>query len=122
GQGYALARPMPMEALPDWLANQQYHGSRAVPKTALGALAGELRWEEQLVALPADPEFWARHAQPNCGPGEYLHREERAPACAAMHETMHAAAMAGPSDPLYRRERHAFLALLTEHVLGEERV
>jgi len=121
GQGYALARPMPMEALPDWLANHRYHGSRAVPKTALGALAGELRWEEQFVALPADPAFWARHAQPHCGPGEYLHREERAPACAAMHETMHAAAMAGPSDPLYRQERHAFLALLTEHVLGEER-
>ncbi|WP_153021711.1 EAL domain-containing protein, partial [Rhodanobacter sp. FW510-T8] len=119
GQGYALARPMPVDALPAWLADHRWgQGSAAWPQTGLGALAGELRWEEQFIALPAEPAFWARHAQVNCDPGEYLQRPGLDAAMNAGHRTMHVAAMAGPFDPGYRREREAFLALLVEHVLG----
>jgi hypothetical protein len=117
GQGYALARPMPADALPAWLAWYRCGQDSAWPRTGLGALAGELRWEEQLIALPAEPAFWARHAQVSCGPGEYLHDMDLA-VLNASHEAMHRAALAGPSDPGYRHEREAFLALLVEHVLG----
>lgn len=121
GQGYALAQPMSLDALPDWLARYRYHGHHAASRTALGALAGELRWEEQFVAMPAEPEFWARHARTNCDPREYPYREELDPVLAAMHQAMHAAAMAGPVDPVYRQACDAFLTRLTEHAMREER-
>ncbi len=119
-QGYALARPMPLEAIGAWLARHKYEGDRTVLRTALGALAGELLWEEQFVLLPAEPALWARHARVSCHPGEYLHGAALDVALGATHQAMHEAAMAGPFDPDYRRLREAFLALLTEHLLGEE--
>lgn len=120
GQGYALARPMPLDAVPAWLAQHKYQGDRSAPRTALGALAGELRWEEQFVALPREPVFWARHTEASCAPGEYLHESGLDAMLEAAHQAMHAAALAGPSNPTYRRQREAFLALLARHVMGEE--
>ncbi len=120
GQGYALARPMPLAAVQTWLAQHKYEGDRDAPRTALGALAGELRWEEQFMALPAEPAFWARHAHARCDPGKYLRGREFDSVLGAWHEAMHAAAVAGPGDPVYRQQREAFVALLVERVLGEE--
>jgi hypothetical protein len=108
---------MPAAALPAWLRNHRWMQGSAWPQTGLGALAGELRWEEQFVALPPEPAFWARHAQISCDPGEYLHRPELDSVLDASHRAMHRAALAGPSDLEYRRAREAFLALLVEHVL-----
>jgi diguanylate cyclase (GGDEF)-like protein len=121
GQGYALARPMPADALSAWLADYRWEQGSAWPQTGLGALAGELRWEEQFVALPPEPAFWARHAQISCDPGEYLHRPELGSVLDASHQAMHKAALDGPADPGYRREREAFLALLVQHVLDNFR-
>ncbi len=120
GQGYALARPMPLDAVHAWLAQHEYHGDRAAPRTALGALAGELRWEEQFTSLPADSAFWARHAQERCAPGAYLHNAEHAAGLGVAHDAMHVSALAGPSAPAFHRQREAFLALLVERVLDEE--
>ncbi|CAM0998296.1 GAF sensor-containing diguanylate cyclase/phosphodiesterase [Rhodanobacter sp. Root179] len=120
GQGYALARPMPTDALANWLVGHRHPPRRGGPRTGLGALAGELRWEEQFVALPPEPAFWARHAGGNCDPGEYLHGANLGAALNASHQAMHEAALAGPLDPVYRRRREAFLALLVEHVLERE--
>lgn len=39
GQGYALARPMPMHAVPEWLGRDPVRSDRAVIRTFLGALA-----------------------------------------------------------------------------------
>ena len=120
GQGYALARPMPVDAVHAWLVQHKYDGDRSVPRTALGALAGELRWEEQFILLPAEAVFWARHAQESCAPGEYLHDAEPDGALRAAHEAMHVAALAGPSDSAYQHQRETFVALLVARVLGEE--
>ncbi|HWU78153.1 MAG TPA: diguanylate cyclase [Rhodanobacter sp.] len=120
GQGYALARPMPGDELVAWLVNYQRHRQAVHPRTGMGALAGELLWEEQFLALPPEPVFWARHAQTSCDPDEYMHGAERRAALSASHQAMHKAAMAGPLDPDYRRQREAFLSLLIEHVLDEE--
>ncbi|HZX70971.1 MAG TPA: diguanylate cyclase [Rhodanobacter sp.] len=121
GQGYALARPMPLDAVQPWLAQHRHTGIGSAPRTALGALAAELRWEEQFMALPAEPSFWTRHAQESCDPAESLHDAELSVVLGSARATMHVAASAGPSDPSYRRQREAFLALLTRHVLDEER-
>lgn len=122
GQGYALARPMPADAMAAWLSGYRPRPCNPeLPQTGLGALAGELRWEEQFIALPADPAFWAAHAATSCGPGIYLEREATDPILGESHQAMHDAALSGPSDPEYRRRRQAFLALLVEHVLAAKR-
>ncbi|CAM5431869.1 diguanylate cyclase domain-containing protein [Rhodanobacter lindaniclasticus] len=118
GQGYALARPMPVEALASWMRAHRPAPRARVPCTSLGALAGELLWEEQFVALPAEPAFWAAHAERRCGPGEYLHAIGLDDSLGASHQAMHEAALKGPQDPEYRHARAAFLAKLVEHVLG----
>lgn len=119
GQGYALARPMPAAALPAWLAGYRAAPANGVPRTGLGALAGELRWEEQFLALPAEPAIWARHAQTICDPGRYLHAMPAGSRLHGTHEAMHRAAMAGPLDPGYRQARSDFLACLIGHVLDQ---
>lgn len=119
GQGYALARPMPADVLVAWLENYRHAHDAASPKTSMGALAGELRWEEQFQALPPEPAFWERHALAACDPEEYLHGTERDASLHARHQAMHMAAVAGPMDPAYRLQREAFLSLLVEHVLAD---
>lgn len=120
GQGYALAQPMPLAQLADWLAGRPLPVIDAAPRTGLGALAAELRWEEQFLALPSEPAYWKHHAQAACGPGLYLHGLTGGGALHAAHEAMHRAAERGPADELYREAHEAFLALLVQHVLAQQ--
>lgn len=57
GQGYGIARPMPIDELPGWYNNYVFSIHPARPKTAIGALAGYLIWDMQLGALSDRPEF-----------------------------------------------------------------
>ncbi|MBU6249457.1 MAG: EAL domain-containing protein, partial [Xanthomonadaceae bacterium] len=124
GQGYALARPMAPGGLPGWLDGFRCTWDATRPATALGALAGALLWEEQLLALPSAPEFWRRHAEGPCATGGYLADamvgHAGLQAVHAAHEAMHEAAKDGPHDPMYRRHRERFLHLLIEQVRVEE--
>ena len=122
GQGYALARPMPLEELPAWLRDYHSGWGSTAPDTALGALAGTLLWEEHLHSVPAEPAFWRQHADAPCPAGRYLQRgQQRWPALHEAHEAMHAAALAGPHDAGYRHAREGFLTLLIEQMRAEER-
>lgn len=125
GQGYALARPMPPGDLPRWLDGFRWKWNAARPVTALGALASALQWEEQLLALPAGPEFWRHHAERTCATGSYLDAALAVNAnlreASTAHVAMHAAAVAGPHDAQYRRQRNRFIQLLIEQVQFEER-
>lgn len=47
GQGYGIARPMPIEDVPAWYRNLRYDVTPERPKTALGALATYLLWDMQ---------------------------------------------------------------------------
>ncbi len=123
GQGYALARPMPQEALSSWLSQFRSDLDAMHPKTALGALAGTLHWEEQFAALPADAAFWRRHAQEDSATGSYLARNKAiSQELAQSHAAMHEASVAGPLDPFYRRQRDTFVSLMIEHVRLAERI
>lgn len=126
GQGYALARPMPPGQLPGWLEGFHWGWDTSRPATALGALASALLWEEQLLALPAGPEFWRYHAEGHCATGGYLDAAlaggANLRAAHAAHVAMHVAAAAGPHDPQYRQRRQQFLDLLIEQVRIEERL
>jgi diguanylate cyclase (GGDEF)-like protein len=116
GQGYALARPMPPQELAGWLRQFQAGWSATRPSTVMGALAGTLLWEEQLVALPPDALFWQRHAQADCACGGYLRRTcGGADTLIESHAAMHAAAVAGPHDAGYQHWRQAFVSALIAH-------
>ena len=123
GQGYALARPMPPAMLIDWLEHFRMQPDAWRPRTALGALAGALQWEEQFGALPADPVFWQRHAHAGCASGSYLQGSGATlPGLTESHDAMHAAAVAGPHDAAYRSARVRFLDLLIAHAQAQEQL
>lgn len=122
GQGYALARPMPPDALPGWLARFSPSWDVNHPATALGMLANALLGEEQFVALPADPVFWTRHAEASNTRTSALGQGATAETILDDSRTaMHSASIDGPLDPTYRRARERYFAALIEHVLVEER-
>lgn len=69
GQGYAIARPMPADALPGWLQRHATIADPAHPRTALGAAATHWRWEYSgMDANASDPN----HAHQQCALGHYL--------------------------------------------------
>ncbi len=121
GQGFALARPMPPEQLPDWLASFDVAGQGVSPRHALGALAAALRWDERFVELFDVPSSRDRHVQSGGGAADYLRGAGGVSAALrASHEAMLDAAAKGPFDPDYGRQRDLFLSLLVEHALVEE--
>jgi diguanylate cyclase (GGDEF)-like protein len=121
GQGYALARPMPPESLLEWLADFRPQPHVSLPRTGLGALAAELRWEEQLIALPEDPGIWRRHAQADGDPGDYLRQAVTdGISLLGSREAMRASAIEGPANAVYRQRREDFLSLLIAHIVGED--
>ena len=122
GQGFALAHPMPPELLPDWLAHFESERHSPSPASALGALAGALRWDERFVELSDEPHSRDRHVQAGSVAGEYLaHAEGVSDALRASHDSMQKAASAGPFDHDYGVRRDLFLSLQVERVLDEER-
>ncbi|MGS1126325.1 diguanylate cyclase domain-containing protein [Rhodanobacter sp. UC4437_H4] len=121
GQGFALAHPMPAEALPGWLGTVRPPRPGASPRHALGALASALRWEERFAALFDVPDALRRHVHAGGGVGDWLRTAEGvgAPLRLAWREMLDGAA-AGPFDPGHGRRRDRLFALLVEHALAEE--
>ncbi|MDD4887331.1 MAG: EAL domain-containing protein, partial [Thiomonas sp.] len=56
GQGYGLARPMPAEAVVEWVRGFHLHIDRDHPRTALGVYAAHLLWEMRLSYMTAWPD------------------------------------------------------------------
>lgn len=54
GQGYGIARPMPIQDIPAWYRGFRYDVDPHHPKTALGALATYLLWDMQATGAPGD--------------------------------------------------------------------
>ncbi|HZX70970.1 MAG TPA: diguanylate cyclase [Rhodanobacter sp.] len=120
GQGFALAHPMPPETLSDWLAGFTSREQNAVPHSALGALAGALRWEERFVELFDEPWSRDRHVHAGMG-GEPLRGLAHASVVLrASHQVMLEAAANGPFDPGYGQQRDRFFSLLVERAFVEE--
>ena len=60
GQGYGIAKPMPVDLLAPWHRSYQYPVNPRRPQTALGAMAGFLLWNIQLAAFSENPELGAK--------------------------------------------------------------
>ncbi|MEO7053142.1 MAG: diguanylate cyclase [Rhodanobacter sp.] len=121
GQGFALARPMAAEQLPDWLGNFIPATQGGFPRCALGALAAALRWDERFVDL--FDETWSRdrHVRAASGAADYLHNADDLPlALRSSHDAMLDAAAHGPFASDYGVQRDLFFSLLVERALAEE--
>lgn len=57
GQGYGIAKPMPVAAISGWYREYAYSIQPQRPGTAIGAMAGYLLWDMQLSAISDRPEL-----------------------------------------------------------------
>ncbi len=55
GQGYAIARPMPADAVPGWIRSRPVHERSRIPSTLLGAYASHLKVVETCRMLMSQP-------------------------------------------------------------------
>ena len=60
GQGYGIARPMPVTELAAWRERYRYDINARRPRTAIGAMAAYLLWEQQIAAIADRPELIAQ--------------------------------------------------------------
>ena len=60
GQGYGIARPMPRDEVSGWLRGYRYQVNARRPRTAIGAMAAYLLWEQQIAAIEDRPELVAQ--------------------------------------------------------------
>lgn len=57
GQGYGIARPMSLDRFISWYQNFTFSIDPMKPKTAIGALAGYLLWDMQIMSIYDQPEL-----------------------------------------------------------------
>lgn len=112
GQGYAIARPMPAAMLRAWLAAFEFGVDVHRPRTALGALAGQLLWDRQLTALQRWPEMVEDFVRARSLLQEYLDHAP-APALADLVERHRALALGGGASRLYARSRRKLIEALS---------
>lgn len=113
GQGYAIARPMPPDAVPGWAAGFALGLDPARPRTALGALASHLAWELRLAAVRPSAPLWRQAASDACPLSEFIDvfaggSGEIAQAHAVVHEN----AVAERGSAEHRRAWTRLVALL----------
>ncbi len=124
GQGFAIARPMPPERLLTWAEHQlPYHLDPKRPRTALGALASELKREQRLASFQVWPDMIRQIASLPSASLVWLQHEhlENQP-LGQIQRTMQAALLqsGGIDDHPYREFRDRYLELLVARVTQEE--
>ncbi|MEJ2479247.1 MAG: EAL domain-containing protein [Acidihalobacter sp.] len=113
GQGYAISHPLPASEVLDWARSYtnplhpQHH-----PRTALGAMASFILWEEQLRSIAHQETLRPRFSAMPCRVGRYIH-EQGLGGTALDHAHDHLHAVAQRENPLssanYRQARDLFL-------------
>ncbi len=109
GQGYAIARPMPADALPGWLQRYSPLVDPAYPRTALGAAAAHWQWAYSgMDANAPDPN----QAHQHCALGRYLRRHGLdGGEISRLHEQIHA--LSHSSAQPWRQDRDLVDRLFT---------
>jgi EAL domain-containing protein (putative c-di-GMP-specific phosphodiesterase class I) len=103
GQGYAIARPMRADEVPGWAAGFHLDLDPLHPRTALGALAGHLAWEERLAAIRWGRADVGPDAAGPCPLSVYIAGcNGDAPGIEAAHRAVHAAAAGAPGGATHR--------------------
>jgi EAL domain-containing protein (putative c-di-GMP-specific phosphodiesterase class I) len=96
GQGYGIARPMPVADVVDWARDFRFDVDPCVPRTATGALAGHVAWEHRLAALGTHPSREVVLDLSTCALTTYADRLGD-PDITATHRALHETALADRS-------------------------
>lgn len=113
GQGYGVARPMPASDLEDWINGWSYRVNATSPRTALGALAGYLLWDQQLSALEGWPDLIEDFVRTPCVVSRYFQNSEpNNTALRVILEHNHACALRGGNGMMYRRTKAKLIEML----------
>lgn len=75
GQGYGLARPMPADAVVEWVRGFRLSIDREHPRTALGIYAAHLLWERRLAYMSPWPDVLPLAARAATALHDYIERE-----------------------------------------------
>ncbi len=120
GQGFAIGRPLPADAIPHWQRTYPGWSQDAVPGTALGALAAQLLWDEQLEGLCHWPGLIRAFAASTCAVRRYADTHARQDT--ALHEILRRnrnCAIQGASDAGYRGAREELIHHLSQRWQAE---
>ncbi len=116
GQGYAIARPMPRDAVPGWAAGFGLSLDPEQPRTELGGLAAHVAWEHRMTAFGASPARQLLVDSDMCGLAAYLreqHRHDR-DRLETLHAEVHAEAFARRAGPAHRKTWDRLVSALGE--------
>jgi predicted signal transduction protein with EAL and GGDEF domain len=108
GQGYGIARPMPVGDVVDWAASFRLDVDLDAPHTPVGALAAHVRWEHQ-VSLDGPRAGSEVRGAGSCALTRHLRGHD--PALQLLHESVHAAVLSGRGSA---EHRNAWARLATE--------
>ena len=124
GQGYAIARPMLPEHLLSWAKQQlPHHLDPKYPRTALGALASELKREQRLSSFQLWPDMIRQIALlPSASLAWLQHKNLQKQPLGQAQQAMQAALLhsGGINDHHYRQLHERYLKLLVAQVTQEE--
>ncbi|WP_297913496.1 EAL domain-containing protein [Thiomonas sp.] len=115
GQGFGIARPMPMSEVARWAARPRHAVDPLHPRTPWGALAGYLLWDRELKALDPWPELAEDFVRAPCRVQRYI--EGHDPGNTSLQQLLdknHAVALRGSSGRMYRLTRRDLIQCLAE--------
>jgi EAL domain-containing protein (putative c-di-GMP-specific phosphodiesterase class I) len=113
GQGYAIARPMDSSDLAQWRQGFSYRIDPKQPRTALGALAGYLLWDQQRDILTPWPDLVEYFSHFPCLVHRYIENQgmQGSRLQSLLDENLRLATY-GSTHPSFQRTRNELMALL----------
>lgn len=120
GQGYGIARPMPVQDLMSWNQAWSLPIDPEQPRTALGALAGYLLWDRKLGMVTDSPDRAASFVKEPSLVHRYLENSGQADSTLSMTlERTQIVALRGQKSLKYAQMRQELIELLSATWLKE---
>ncbi len=121
GQGFAIARPMPVHELTQWAKTFRFSVDQTKPKTALGAFATNMLWHLQLMSLSPWRELLENFLRMPSSLTHYISSQDlQGSALHQAHDELHTIVAAhGPTDAVYWHARSRMESLLAERITLE---
>jgi hypothetical protein len=101
GQGYGIARPMPVTDVAEWVRGYRFDVDPAAPRTPNGGLAGHVAWEHRVTALGPHPDPEVVSHLGACTLTSYLDRLGE-PGTTVAHRELHDLALTARDGPEHR--------------------
>jgi EAL domain-containing protein (putative c-di-GMP-specific phosphodiesterase class I) len=114
GQGYGVARPMPLDDVVDWAAGYHLDVDPRTPRSAVGALASHVAWEHRVNSLGHHQFRGSVLDLETCALTAYLRREGIDEAVEA-HQGVHGEAVVDRGSRGHREAWEALATLVYDH-------